>query len=225
MGEAWGLPSPSPFCMKLAVWLRLAKVPHQLRSIGGPPRSKSGKLPYIERADGTLMSDSSHIIAQLTQEWSVTLDAHLTPAQLARNLLLQRFIEENLYWVIVYERWAIPEGWKLTKRAYFGGLPPILRDVLPAWIRRAALRDAWGQGLARLPYAQVVERATRDLHAIASTLGDDPFFGGAEPTSIDATAYAFLANLLLAPVPSETRERLSEIPALVSYVARMRERV
>lgn len=211
--------------MKLAVWLRLAGIPHQLRTIGGPPRSKSGKIPYVERADGTLMSDSSHIVAQLTEEWSVTLDAHLTPAQQVRSALLQRFIEENLYWVLVYERWVRPEGWRLTKRAYFGGLPPILRDVLPLWIRRVALRDAWGQGLARLPYAQVVERARRDLGALEGALGDEPYFGGATPASIDATAYAFIANMLLSPIPSDTREYLSTLPGLVSYVARMQKTV
>jgi glutathione S-transferase len=79
--------------------------------------------------------------------------------------------------------------------------------------------------LARLPYAQVVERAVRDLRALESTLGQKPYFMGDQPTSIDATAYAFLANILLAPVPSETREQLRALPGLVSYVARMRKTV
>lgn len=208
--------------MKLEVWLRLAQVPHQTLPLDGPPRSKSGKVPYIERPDGSLLSDSSAIISVLSQEWSVTLDAHLTSAERARATVLQRCFEENLYWLLVYERWVRAEGWQLTKRAYFGALPPLLRDVISAFIRRKVLRDAWGQGLARLSYAQIVERATHDFSALEAALGEQPYFLGERPTSIDATAYAFLANLLLPPIPGEARERLSAAPNLVSYVERMR---
>lgn len=225
MRPVWSLPNPSPFCMKLEAWLRLANVPHQLKSLTGPPRSASGKIPYIERNDGSLLADSNVIIETLTREWSVRLDAELSDEQQARGLMLRRLFEEDLYWVIVYERWVRSEGWKLTKPAYFGTLPPFLRDLLPALIRRKVRRDAWGQGLARLSHAQVTEHAANDFAALESLLGGRPFFLGDHPTSIDATAYGFLANMLLAPVPSETRERLTGFPGLVSYVARMRQTV
>jgi Glutathione S-transferase, C-terminal domain len=48
---------------------------------------------------------------------------------------------------------------------------------------------------------------------------------GDQPTSIDASAYAFLANILLAPVPSETQKQLAGSPTLVTYVSRMRDTV
>lgn len=222
MRPVWGLPNPSPFCMKLEAWLRLAKIPHQLKSLTGPPRSISGKIPYIERADGSLLADSNVITETLGREWSVKLDAALSAEQQACGLMLRRLFEEDLYWVMVYERWVRPEGWKLTKSGYFGTLPPIVRDLLPALIRRKVQRDAWGQGLVRLPHAQIIEHATNDFAALESLLGGRPFFLGDHATSIDATAYGFLANMLLAPIPSETKESLAGFPGLVSYVARMR---
>lgn len=221
MRPVWGLASPSPFCLKLETWLRLAKIPHRVQSLTGPPRSSTGKIPYIERGDGSFLSDSNVIIETLTREWAVKLDANLSAEQYARGLLLRRLFEEDLYWVIVYERWVRAAGWKLTKPGYFGSLPPVVRDLLPSLIRRKVIRDARGQGLARLPHTRIVEHAAQDLTALESMLGERAFFLGDQPTSIDATAYGFLANMLLAPVPSETKVHLESLPGLVSYIARV----
>ena len=49
MPPIWGLPNPSPFCMKLETWLRMSGLPYEAKAITGPPKSKSGKIPYIER--------------------------------------------------------------------------------------------------------------------------------------------------------------------------------
>src|SRR5687768_4913060 len=105
MRPLWGIPNPSPFCMKVETWLRMAGLPYEAREIEGPPRSQSGKLPYIERPDGSLLWDSSVIIDTLTRERNVTLDAELSADQRAIGTLLQRTFEENLYFVAVYDRW------------------------------------------------------------------------------------------------------------------------
>lgn len=225
MKPVWGLPNASPFCMKLEVWLRLAGIEHRLETLTRPPRTKSGKVPFIERADGTFLSDTSTIIETLRQEFTIELDAHLTPEQQSLSLFIRRTLEEHLYWVTVYERWLINSAWAATKVAYFGDLAPILRTLVPALIRRKVARDAWGQGIARLPHHEILARADKDLRALDATLGDNPFFFGERPTSVDATAYAFLANMFVADVPCESRRLLLELPRLVNYIERMKARV
>ena len=59
----------------------------------------------------------------------------------------------------------------------------------------------------------------------ADFLADKPFMLGDAPSSLDATAHAFLANLLWAPVDSVPRTHLAAQPALVAYCERMRGRV
>ncbi|MCP4807595.1 MAG: hypothetical protein GY913_10285 [Proteobacteria bacterium] len=52
----WGLPSPSPFVVKLETWLRMAEIPYHSRHLSRPPQSRSGKIPYIELVSGELVS-------------------------------------------------------------------------------------------------------------------------------------------------------------------------
>src|SRR5688500_18271068 len=106
MQPLWGLPNASPFCMKVETWLRMAGLPYETRAIAGPPKSKSGKVPYIERADGSLLWDSSVILETLERERDVTLDRHLSAHDRALGVLLQRTFEENLYFLVLYERWV-----------------------------------------------------------------------------------------------------------------------
>ena len=78
--SAFGLPNASPFCMKLDTWLRMAGLSCE-RSCGADLRkAPRGKMLYIED-DGRAVADSSLIIDYLTKQYSVTLDAHLTPRE------------------------------------------------------------------------------------------------------------------------------------------------
>ena len=54
---AWGLPNPSPFCMKLEVFLRLAEIPYEVVTWPDPRKAPKGKLPFIEH-EGTRIADS-----------------------------------------------------------------------------------------------------------------------------------------------------------------------
>lgn len=59
---------------------------------------------------------------------------------------------------------------------------------------------------------------------MADFLADKPFMLGAAPTSLDASAYAFLANLLWAPIDSPIRRHAQARPALEAYCQRMKAR-
>jgi len=64
----------------------------------------------------------------------------------------------------------------------------------------------------------------RDVDALADWLGDKPYMLGDQPRSLDASAYAFLANLLWAPVTSPIRRHAQARPALEAYCQRMKAR-
>ena len=114
----------------------MAGLPYVAKNISGPPKSKSGKIPYLERPDGSLLSDSSVIIETLTREHAVKLDSGLSSAERAQSILLQRLFEEELYFHLLYDRWFDPAGWQVTEPAYFKTLPWILRATVVPVIRR-----------------------------------------------------------------------------------------
>jgi len=218
----WGLPSASPFCLKVETWLRMAAIPYVAKSLSGPPKSSNGKMPYIERPGGGLLSDSSLIIETLTQERGVKLDDGLTSGEYAQGILLQRMFEEEIYFHIVYDRWHAPEGWALTAPAYFGSLPWAVRRLVVPMIRRRVIAAVRGQGTSRLPPDYRQKKGIADVGAVAELLGERQFFLN-RPSRFDAVAYGFLANCLWTPVPSAIADAAREHRNLVRFCERMKE--
>jgi hypothetical protein len=136
----------------------------------------------------------------------------------------QRLIEENLYWAVVHTRWAEDAGWDKTREAFFGAMPAPLRWFVPRLARRGLLAEMRGHGMGRHTAAEIETIGCRDVTAIADFLADKPFVLGAEPTSIDATAHAFLANVLWAPVDSPIQRHARARPTLQAYCQRMKAR-
>lgn len=220
---AFGLPNASPFCMKLETWLRMAGLPHELVNSGDVFKAPKRKLPYIDDG-GTVVADTSFIVEYLKGRYGDPLDAALSPYERALATAFQRLFEENLYWAVVHTRWADAAGWALTRAAFFGAMPAPMRWFVPALARRGLLAEMRGQGMGRHSVAEIHAIACRDVTAVADFLADKPFMLGAAPTSLDATAYAFLANLLWAPVDSPIRRHAQERPVLEAYCRRMQAR-
>lgn len=220
---AFGLPNASPFCMKLENYLRMSGLPFKLAPNANIMKAPKGKMPYIED-NGRVIGDSTLIIDYLKKTYGDKLDAKLTAQQRAVALSMQRLMEENLYWAAVYSRWFEPAGWRLTRQAFFGKLPPPLKALVPRLARRGLKRQLHGHGMGRHSSEEIYAIGKADITALADFLGEQPFFMGAEPTSLDATAYAFLANLLWAPVDSPLSRHAASRPNLEAYCQRMKTR-
>lgn len=219
----WNLPSASPFCMKLETYLRMAELPYENAPGADVRKAPKRKLPYIEDA-GRTIADSGFIVAYLSTRYGDKLDAALSPAERAQALALRRLMEEHLYWPLAYARWIEPENWRVTKRAYFGFMPPVLRVVIPELIRKGVIRDFYGHGMGRHSVAEIYELGCRDISALSDYLDDKPFFMGREPTSLDATAYAWIANIVVPPLASPLKTHAQSLPNLTAYIERMRTR-
>ena len=75
---AWGLPSASPFCLKLETFLRMNRLPFEVVPGASLDQSPKGGLPYIE-FEGRPLGDSGFIIAFLKQRFAIDPDARLRP--------------------------------------------------------------------------------------------------------------------------------------------------
>ena len=104
----FGLPNPSPFCIKLETYLRMAGLSYTASRIKGRISSLTGKAPYIER-DGKVITDSGLIIEHLERANGHPVDGKLTLAERAQSLAFQRLMEEHLYQVVGYARWLDPD--------------------------------------------------------------------------------------------------------------------
>jgi glutathione S-transferase len=223
---ALGLPNASPFCMKLETYLRMAGLPFELVNSGNVMKAPKGKLPYIDDG-GNIVADTSFVIDHLKGRYGDPLDAALSPTERAVATAFQRLIEENLYWAVVHTRWAESAGWAKTREAFFGAMPAPLRWFVPLLARRSVLAEherLVGQGMGRHSAAEIHAIGCRDVTAIADFLADKPFMLGEQPSSLDACAHAFLANLLWAPVDSPIQRHAQSRPTLQAYCQRMKAR-
>jgi glutathione S-transferase len=213
----------SPFCMKVETYVRMASLPYECPRGADLTKAPKGKLPYIEDG-GTRVADSTFIIDYLKATYGDCLDANLSAHQRAQALVIQRTFEESLYWVAVYSRWIEDVGFAKVSEAAFSRLKFPMRQIVPVFARRVVRRELQGQGMGRHSRDEIYAIGCRDLSALAELLGEQAFFLGAAPASIDATGYAFLANLLWAPIESPLRAHAVTLPNLEAYCQRMKAR-
>ncbi len=217
----WEVGSESPACLKLLTWLRMAGIDYEAVPLRGPPRSQTGKAPYIVRPDGTLLDDSSVIITTLTQERSIELDSHRSDRERALMTTIQRTVESHLYFALVLERWR--DNFEDTYRGYFRGhLPEPMPWILGTSLRRQILRQAKAQGLGRRPAEQVEAEVIEDLDALASILGDGSFFFGT-PGVTDAIVFGTLENARKAPIDGAIQRHLAAKSVWATYLDRMHD--
>ncbi len=218
----WPVPSESPACLKLLTWLQMAGIEHEVVHLSGPPKSKTGKAPYVTRPDGSILDDSHVIIEALTEQHGIELDAHRTPQQRAAMTMLQRTVECHMYFGGLLHRWR--DNWSATRDAYFKGrVPaPVLWMAGPI-IRRNALAQAKGQGLGRRPPEQVHAEIATDLEALATVLGDDEFYFGS-PGVTDAIVYGALENARACPLDGQVKQIVTQSPTWMAYLDRIKTR-
>lgn len=219
----WNLPNASPFCMKLETFLKMTNLPYQVVNVMDPRKAPKGKLPFIEE-NGKKIADSGIIIDYLKLKYGDLIDVNLSPLQKAQSVALQRLFEDHLYWIIVYSRWSITENWEITKRDFFKKLPKFLKLFLPNIIRKKTLSDLYAQGLGRHTPEEVFKMGIDDLESVAIMLGNNDFFMGNEPSSIDACAFGFLANIVWSPIVSPLQDYIKAKQNLVDYCDRMQKR-
>lgn len=226
-----GSPDISPFVIKLETWLRLSGIPYEGRT-GGRRVMPKAKLP-VAKIDGRLISDSSAIVAYLqAQDARALCDAHLTPAQQAQSVALQALLEDRLYWVAFYLRWCVPANVERYK--------PLLLDyalrTVPAWqhpvvkwlstpivrgVARRMRQQAWAQGVGRHGLDEVVAQGLQGWQAVATLLGDQPYLFGDQPSTVDATLFAWIHTQIRHPFPSPVQDFVMAQPNLMAYHDRL----
>jgi glutathione S-transferase len=224
-GPAFGLPDASPFVTKLETYLRITGQPYET-VLGNVRKAPRGQLPLAE-IDGKIIPDSTAIIDHLEAARPEKLDARLDRKTVAAMTAFKSMLEEHLYFGLLFLRWATDEGWAVFEvglRETLGtmGIPALMRGVIATSARKYTVNRTRTQGLGRQPRAEVVATCARLVDAFAEELGDKPYFAGTEPSTYDATAYAFVGGILCPAFDNEVRRHAASKANVVAYVDRMK---
>ncbi len=220
-GRPWGMPNLSPFCTKLETYLRMAGWAYESRPADFR-RAPKGKIPYVT-LDGELLGDSQLIIEELERRRGNTLDAHLTEMQRATGHVVRRTLEEALYFILAYHRWAEDSAWNVYRPVIGQGMPAPVRLALPL-IRRGIRKSLRSQGTARHSAAEIAAMGVADLAALEVLLGEQEFLFGSQPSTCDASAFASVEGIAAFPHDSGLRRYLLRSANLMRYRDRIRAR-
>jgi glutathione S-transferase len=224
-GPAFGLPDASPFVMKVETYLRMTGQPYEVVT-GDVRKAPRQQLPVME-VDGKVIPDSSAIIDHLEAARAEKLDRHLDAGQRAIAFAFKSMLEEHLYFGILFMRWATDDGWTVFEprlREMIGamGVPSLMRGMITKSARKQVVGRAARQGIGRKPRSEVVATCAQILDAWSDHFGQKPFFCGDEPTTYDATGYAFAAAALCPAFDNEVRKHAASKKNLVAYADRMK---
>ncbi len=219
--RAFGLPCPSAFCVKLEMYLRMAEIPYE-RAEGDPRSAPKGKVPWIE-VDDFVLGDSAFIIDYLKQQHGDPLDGQLTPRQQAEGHAIRRMLEDNLYFIASYTKWADDEAFAIYAAELFDGMPAEQLEYVPPMVRKKALDKFDSQGIGRHNEAEIYALGIQDIEAFSTLLGDKEFLFGDQPSSFDASAFGVIGNLKDGPFKSPVRDAARSTTNVSDYIDRIRQ--
>jgi glutathione S-transferase len=220
-GKEFGVADPSPFVLKVDVYCRMAGIKFKsISSADNLRKAPKGKLPFIIDDDVTV-SDSQFIIDYLQDKYKVDLDSHLSEQQKAFAYHLGQSLNEDLYWCVVYSRWARDDTWPLLKEAFFGSMPFPLKYIVPILAQKGVKSALFKQGLGRHSDEEIRLITQKALQALSTILGDKSYFFGDKLCTFDATAYGILAQLVSSTIDNPYNDMAKKYTNLVGYCERI----
>lgn len=222
-GPHFGVPDPSPFVLKLETFLRLAKIDYSEELVFDPSKTPKGKLPCLVM-DGTVTGDSEFAIAELKKKFNLDLNKGLTEAQLAQHHVLRLALENHTYFIALSYRWLHEKNAPIMQKAFFGPMG-FMGKFLFKIVQKGMRRTVHGQGILRHSWDELDEMIIEDINALEAILGDQAFYGGDDPSEIDATTFAFIANMLVPEFDTPFRKIARNSRPLIEYHNRMTTKV
>ena len=220
--ELFGVADNNGYGLKVFAFLKLAGVPFRHEHIFDASKAPRAQLPYIVDGDDTV-GDSETILAYVTKKYRVTLNAGLTPAQRASDLMVTRTLDD-LYWVMSYSRWKDERYWHLFRDALKREHPALTDEGLLKAKEFNAQRYHY-QGIGRYEPDAAMARGIADLSAIASLVPANGFVHGDKPTTIDAAIYGFIANIYFYDIDTPLKQFVVAHDNLVQHCRAIHEAV
>lgn len=215
--SGFGVPNPSPFCMKGEILLKMASAEYKTEIVDDPRKAPKGKLPFLTD-NNTKIADTTLIKRHLENNYGADFDDGLTAEQRATSHAMARMIEERLYWVTLYSRWIDDHNWPIIRNFWFGSLPPVISNLVPMIAQKQVKNGLQAQGIGRHTVTDIYAFGAADLTALSVQLGKKSFMFGDRPSSLDAVAYPIIANSLVEELPGPLLNAAKSHSNFVPYV-------
>ena len=213
------IPNLSPFCLKLETFLRINSIPYENQY--GYKMGKKGKLPWIEYK-GERVADSNIIVHYLNEKFEIDLDKNFSSEEVALGRAVKCMLEENTYWVLIYDRYVenFNEYKKLTAPPTGTGIG---FNITQKMFQRKMRSNLDAQGLGRHSKEELYVIGENDLKAVSDIFVNKDFLLGDRPSTFDCTVFGLCANVLYSGFESPLATYMKENAAnLCQFCDRMK---
>ncbi len=220
-GAGWAAPLPTagPFALKLETWFRIVGLSYESSIENDASKGPKQKSPWIDDGERSL-PDSELIIEHLKKTRGVDPDRALDSAAAAAGVAWRRLFEEHYHQA--WEHAIFVQGDGAGNLAPFlGTLAAPFRSFANYAIRSALRKQLFARGLGRHDTATLNAMAKADLDAANAWLEGRTFFLGDQPTTTDASAFAFLALTFYTSLDTPLHVHARTLPNVRSYCERM----
>ncbi|XP_049331073.1 failed axon connections homolog [Astyanax mexicanus] len=217
-----GVPSLSPFCLKMETYLRMADLPYQNYFDG--KLSPQGKMPWVEYNQEQVCG-SEFIIDFLEEKLGVNLNSSLSPEERAVSRAVTKMVEEHFYWTIAYCQWVDNVEETKSMLAVSGPLSELLKWIMSHMTGGLVKREMYGHGIGRFSKDEVYALMEKDMRTLATLLGDKKYIMGPTVSTVDAAVFGHLAQAMWT-LPGTRPEQLikGELINLAMYCERIRKK-
>ena len=209
----------SPFCVKVALYLKVAEVAHEFPKPKPGDMGPTGKLPYAKFSDGTVVPDSANILEKV-KTLGYDVDKDLNEDQKLQSRQIITTCEDRFYFGVLYLNWQHPKNWPLTKKMFFGNLPWGLKWYISSGAHKGIVGALKGQGTGRRPVDEIIVINNQVVDDLATLLGDKPnFFDTPTLTSADIVVYSMLDKAVYPPLPfNPIGDHIQSKPNLIAFL-------
>lgn len=218
----FGVADNNRYGLKVYAFLRLTGVPFRHEHVVDASHAPRGQLPYVDD-DGEIVGDSETILAHLVRRHRLTIDAALTRTERDRNLLITRLLDD-LYWVMSYSRWKDDRYWPAFRDAMSREHPSLGEATLVRAREYNAQRYHF-QGIGRYQPDDAMARGLADPGVLARVVPATGYVHGAQPTSMDAGIYGFVANIFFYDIDTPLKRFVVAHEPLVRHCRAMYDAV
>lgn len=221
----WGLPSIDINCLQALAYAKFCKIPLKVNATNNPFRSPNGQLPVLRHQYGT-----DYTIKNILQFFRVNnycLDFGLSPKECADVNAYDTMLKEELFPALQFIWWVDERNYRQVIRPWYGkAMPFLLNYYYPVKYETEAknLMESLYPTEDEITNIEtyVYTNAKKCLTLLSNRLGDNDYFFGSSPTTLDAIIFSYLAPILRIPLPnSELKIHLKACTNLENFIVRI----
>jgi Glutathione S-transferase N-terminal domain len=225
-GTNGSLGDHSPFVDRVEAYLRLKKVMYTKAVTNGLQENPRHKVP-VANVYGTMVDDSSRILAVLQDKLKDEVESTLTAKQQAEGTMLRALLFGSLYHVVHHARLGITDGREYCRKGVATLVPfPLVPIVHPHLVREANTK-LHGALIGQLPLEEIWDIGRQGLKAIALLLSNRQYILDTnEATVYDTDVYSMVGHFFFEPMLGGmkwVKDIRAQHPALEKYIVGLRD--